>query len=548
MSDFLRALGRLMTASAVLASLLTGCRETKEDEASLRRHEVTKQIDRLSEEVVKLRRKVEGALNVEGVRRPHAPAAEADRGVATQADLERALNPLRQDLMDLALTVNRLAPRKASASPERSFRTGVSSSGEIVSIQVTHPLRNRTVTIRNRGQDVVVNPRVIANGRRDWFSTASVLHDALKPGMSDREKAIAIWEFLRDNRLHGYPAHDAIEVHDPVRFLNVYGYGFCDDSATNFMLLAEQAGLQARVWGLEGHVVPEAYFDGAWHMLDPDGEVYYLDDDGKTISSVETLQKRPDIIRKYGSPFYSDTEKLVSTYTTAADNEVSTFYREVSETRHTMGILLRPGESLMRSWDNWGKYFAERYLDEPKRYGNGKLVFEPIFAEDLFRKGAEAVDGIRAESARDGWALVPAQSGKVGTLVYRFASPYPILDGTVEVDREVRGGGRVEVAFSETGESWQTVWSADSTGASEVPIGGHIRNGYGRPVYAYLLRLSLSASEGAAVRVHRLRFSSDIQVAPQALPALETGENRVLYVDDTPGSRDVEIGFEYDEE
>ena len=121
---------------------------------------------------------------------------------------------------------------------------------------------NRSITLSNIGEDVVVNPWVTVGGVKDWFSTSRILDEILQPGMTNREKALAIWAFLVDNRYHDQPAHTGIETHDPVRFLNVYGYGFCDDSATNLLVLCESAGIPARVWGLSGHVVPEAYFEG----------------------------------------------------------------------------------------------------------------------------------------------------------------------------------------------------------------------------------------------------------------------------------------------
>ena len=46
-----------------------------------------------------------------------------------------------------------------------------------------------------------------------------------------------------------------------LRFLNIYGFGYCDDSAVSFSVLAEKAGLKSRVWDLSGHVAPEVFYD-----------------------------------------------------------------------------------------------------------------------------------------------------------------------------------------------------------------------------------------------------------------------------------------------
>ena len=98
------------------------------------------------------------------------------------------------------------------------------------------------------------------------------------------------------------------------------------------------------------------------------------------------------------------------------------------------------------------------------------------------------------------------------------------------------------MAFSETGDKWIELWTSngDSNINTTVPIGGHFRNGYGRPTYAYYLKLTLNG------QIQNLIFQSDIQVAPQSLPLLQTGKNSVHYLDDTQGSRKVRIAFGYD--
>ena len=518
------------------------------DTQPVSREALKREAERLRGELVRLRRKVDALSGEEAVDRSGPQSGLSDAGTATDADLDRALTSVRQNLADLTLAVNRLTPG-GPPRPGKSHRKRVSESGAVYRIRPKGEVQNRTVTIQNRGQDVVVNPRVVVNGRRDWFSAASILKEALEPGMSKREVAIAIWRFLKDNRYHNHPGrHD--EVCDPVRFLNVYGYGLCGVSATNFMLLCEQAGLKARVWGLSGHVVPEAHFDGSWHMLDPDGEIYYLDDDGETISSVATLEQRSDIIRKYPSPYYTDADNLVRIYTTTEDNRRVPHYEKPPGSWHTLSYTLRPGESLMRSWDNWGRYFVvdRKWPADPARYGNGRWTFEPVFKGGLFRKGAESVRGVRVEQTDGGRALAPSRPGRQGVLVYRFASPYPFLDGTVEVAGEIEGKGRLGVAFSEDGEVWQTVWSEKSAGRirAGIPMGRYFPNGYLQPVYTYFLKVTLSAPEGGGVQVRRLQFSSDVQVAPHSLPALEAGENEVRYVDETAKERDVEVVFGYD--
>ena len=502
----------------------------------------------LARETEQLRRKVvanlTGAPSLQPL--PYPPKITSE-GPATDADLDNALNPVKQSLMELVLTVNQLNRKPEPAQPELEHRQRSTDSDVTYEIPLTGAVFNWTVTITNRGKTVVVNPRVIVNGRRDWFSTSTILNEILRPDMSDREKALAIWTFVTANRRHDDPCHKGIELIEPVRLFNIYGYGFCKHAAAALAILAESAGLRARVWELAGHVVPEVYFEGGWRMLDPDHKVYYFEDDGKTIAGVETLEVRPDLIRKRGGK--TEAEELVKIYTSTGDNHVSSgWYPEIAKAiaknPHTMGYSLRRGESLMRSWSNWGKYFSALYYHEPEVYANGRFIYAPEFASDRGLEGAEAAANVHVTLAQGTWVLAPATPERTGDIVYRFSSPYPFVDAAVELQGTIPTGARMQLSFSENGGNWRTVWtSGRGTQTREtIRTGGCLRNGYGRPLYTYFLKLSLSGT----AQVRSLRFTSDIQVAPLSLPALESGKNVVRYVDETSASRDVEIVFAYD--
>jgi hypothetical protein len=505
---------------------------------------VQREVDRLAKEVNFLRKQTEGLTG-----KP-APDAVHDgvpkpQGAATEEDFQQTFNRLRREVVDLAIALNRLRSTDESGPASSRRSRTVTATSSAYTIKADRLSRNRSVTIRNVGDDLVVNAQLTVNGKKRWFTTGDILKEVLDAEMTDREKAIALWSFLKDNRYHDQPAHNDIETHDPVRYLNVYGYGFCDDSATNFMALAEAAGLNARVWGLSGHVVPEAFFDGGWHMLDPDGEIYYLDDDSENISSVKTLEQRPDIIRRYPSPFYTDADMLVRIYTTTDDNRISEWYRDKSETVHRMDYVLRPGESISRSWDNRGLYFSSRYLGEPRRYGNGRFTFEPVFSDSLYRKGTQ-VKSLKTQRMDGAVALSVAASAKRGTIVVPIASPYPVLSGKVLVSGEVGTGGRLDIQFSEDGGEWSSILTESDAGTFETEVSTRpfLRNGHGSPVYSYRLKFALRRP----CRIDHVSIESDFQHAPQALPELIAGSNRVMYSDETKGGRAVQIIFRFDEE
>ena len=502
----------------------------------------------LNRGVDSLRTQIETMTGVSAPPRPSAPALPY-LGVATDEEAVTVLNHLRARLVDLAMLANQLKAREPVLAAKRSLRVGFTEPGAIEQVVIDHLTANRSITLINRGSENVINPQVIVNGQKNWFDNDLLLNEIIKPGMSDRDKAVAIWRFIVDNRIHDTPAHPAIELHDPVRWLNIYGYGFCDDAATNFMRLVEKAGFKARIWGLSGHVVPEVWYDNGWHLLDPDGEIYYLEDDNQTIASVETLEQRADLIRRQQGGFYRDIDMMIEHYTTTDNNRLAPWYTKSSETDHTMGFRLRPGESLMRSWSNWGLYFTAGYLEEPKRYGNGRFLFEPVFKDDLYQQGSEQSDGLMVKLRDEAMVLTTAESASNGTLVYRFQSPYPYLSGNVQLTGEIAKEGMIQIEFSEQGKVWQIVEALDQAGSVDqtIPLQGYFRNGYGRPFYSYFIRLTLQSSPVGATTLSVLQYRSDIQLAPHALPTLQAGENTIQYRDDTPGRRDLEVLFEYDD-
>jgi len=146
------------------------------------------------------------------------------------------------------------------------------------------------------------------------------------------------------------------------------------------------------------------------------------------------------------------------------------------------------------------------------------------------------------------WVIGPERANLDGVLIYRFSSPYPVLDGTIEIEALVQGNGALELAFSENGKVWQKVWQSMSKGKLDttISLNEYFRNRKTRPVYIYLLKLFIPAAIDAVVRISRLSYTGEIQLAPHALPTLEKRINQVRYIDETKGKTGVEIELTYD--
>ena len=137
-----------------------------------------------------------------------------------------------------------------------------------------------------------------------------------------------------------HPALGAIR--DPGGLLKRGESAFCGVISYVLMQMALQAGIRPRHVGLNGHVVMEAWYDGEWHMYDPDFEVVPLDDSGSVLS-VAALSRNEGMIRKvYAGKSGSSLalEKLVKIMTSRDDNSFVS-YPPGSQFEWKSQVLLR---------------------------------------------------------------------------------------------------------------------------------------------------------------------------------------------------------------
>lgn len=191
------------------------------------------------------------------------------------------------------------------------------------------PADVQRVTITNQ-HPVPVFVRLTRPGWPDLTTAETILESIHDVGMTDEEKALAIYEFVKAWRTHWHPPYESEEMHDPVKLIGVYGYGFCDDASRAIEQLATRAGLRARVWELEDHVVSEIYFDGRWHIFDADLERTYDHPDGH-LASVEELAADPSLDWLYGHLYSSTHDNVIS-----PANKLSS---------HSLALKLAPGDS-----------------------------------------------------------------------------------------------------------------------------------------------------------------------------------------------------------
>lgn len=355
----------------------------------------------------------------------------------------------------------------------------------------------RSVRLDNTGETDVVNPWLVVNGKRNWRTVADIVREALAfygdpAAMSDREKARAIWEFFRRHRFHATTGD--LDVRDPVKMLNVYGFALCGDNAPVLMELWRAAGLPARRGYPIAHCVSETWYDGGWHMMDADESILFLDRDNRTILPEQAVARDHDLSKR---AYPSQSLPALYNYdgTHAGDFP--------SHEQHRMDFTLRPGESI-----EWRFGQGEKF-----HYAPNPVLFL-LENADLHRWGPNAWATLR----NGRWTYTPRAAGP-----WKMRLPYVLLGG------RVRAAAGSAFSASYDGRDWKP-----------VPPDGRLDFLFphpGDPHYEYVLRRDAGAGP--------FTIENEFQVAPLAMPALELGANRVQYTDQSNGARSVRITFDW---
>jgi hypothetical protein len=416
------------------------------------------------------------------------------------------------------------------------------------------------------------SPRVVSQHVPDTFSLADYRNYPAWRNLTGQDLALAVWRAFVDPETgvaHFQPIREGPDpvdwefrlIRDPIKMLNVYGYGFCGAFGPTTAGLFEAMGFeQARAVSIPGcnHMVTEVWYDGAWHYFDTDLRGVLFRRDGKTIASVEEVRAQLDLwlnpSRKI-TPFFPDAapnlERLARSY---AARPASYCYHW-SMSGATMDFRLRKGESLTRWWrpqgGRWSHQeedlendFFRNLIQKPPygaktnhpgfsiwTHGNGLFDYRPTLRKGSrdFEDGVFSHRGV--ELTAQGLAL--ARDGE-GEAVFEVLSPYVIvpLVGDLDTradDREAsvvtfESAGRVTVSISlDFGRSFREVKTVTAPGTTALDLTPYLRERY-----QYLVKFSLAGRRGET-RLAALGIRTWVQVAPISLPRLKRGVNHLEY-------------------
>lgn len=212
-----------------------------------------------------------------------------------------------------------------SSAPEQQAIRLTNTSAESVSFSLTHNGHTAFATMDDLVAAIANSPDEIAN---EPFPRKA-------------------WRFVRDNTYHAAPIITQQWMLAAAPTLNSFGWGYCSNVAATLVQIANARGYPARMWALNGHVVPEIYIAERWQMYDPDLAVYYIDQTGR-VAGVEQLSTDPTIVSAPTSPLLPASSGAYGTYVaniygTTSDNNVEAVS---SDSFHGARIELPAGASL----------------------------------------------------------------------------------------------------------------------------------------------------------------------------------------------------------
>ena len=432
-----------------------------------------------------------------------------------------------------------------------------------------------------RAGDVVRTPRLVSEHVVDCTSVETIIAGIIKPDMTPRQKAEAVYEFVRQYRWHWGPSHEGPEsrrgdfeygiIYDPVNLIAVYGYGYCFQTAGVLESLYRAAGLEARRVGLTGHTTCEVFYDGAYHFYDSDQQGFCRLADGQSVASIADLERDPLALilnqPNKSTPYFPAganprvpyESKVIATSLFAARYNHHFMWGKYDVAHRMDDLTLAPGMKFVRYFEPKGAwYYVPKdnegdmkmgYLDaavgpaDPfsnKTYGNGVLQWQP----DLSSATNEYRAGVWQDSniAQDEHGIRPTEAGSPAYAIFRVRLPYVIVGwpgswtenkpvGAAVVAAKIlcaRPGDRVAISVSiDGGATWKKVWKSPNicdtkalVDLSEQVVGQ----------YEYLVRLELSArKQPADCRVDQLTINTTFQCNPAALPALRDGRTKMRF-------------------
>lgn len=415
----------------------------------------------------------------------------------------------------------------------------------------------RYIKIMNQDSITAQGPKLIMNKRGNWYSRQEIIEEALGNAQSGKEKSLALFEFLRRNRVHMDPAEHGHndETHEPVKVLAVYGYGLCDDAAYSTKALANEAGVGAIEWGITAHNVAEVMFSPNKSLTDPDVEVYYPDyNNSDLVGKIELAEDRYLVSRvhHYGrnQPFLmSRSRHLASMYVNFADL-VTRF-----TPHHNLYYNLLPGQQVTFTWDRQAyehRVFGVATSENMWKHVIANAVWDHTLdaKHPGFKYQYSDIQNIKVDTSGVSPVFSPVDSEFAGEFIFRVSHPFPQLDHNLYFQLNLPGAGdSVRVDWSVDSVQWEnaSVFSGPFNGTDSCSLYNQVGPLVNLALYTGYIRVRVFQSDSLIpAGIDSLHLQTRVQLSQNFLPALRIGNNDLKFTrqDTLSGSMRIDIGWQ----
>ena len=207
-------------------------------------------------------------------------------------------------------------------------------------------------------------PRVVSPHRADAYSMQTFAEFPRWRGLRGDALAWEVYQYLADTHSGLFHVNEVLEgddalgeyriVRDPVKIINVYGYGFCGLLGPVMAgVWEDMGGGPARTVTLPdwAHVVSEVFYDDTWHYVDVDVRAVFRRADG-SLASLADARRDPGLWVNRG-PLFFPNDALEPTRQVYQRTRVENYYG-FNQSGHTLDYVLRQGESFTRWWTPQG--------------------------------------------------------------------------------------------------------------------------------------------------------------------------------------------------
>ncbi len=422
----------------------------------------------------------------------------------------------------------------------------------------------------------VCNLKVLSDASPDYTDMPSMIHSITGKWPTVPEKLYAMfwWNHVARRQVPPMYQH-GLEVTDPIRQFNDYGYTQCSTISGINCGIWHNMGFPVKYWDIAGHTVPEVQYDGHWHMYDDSMCNIYFTCDGQRVAGIE------DIRQELGCPASGGkVEKyhLVLYHPLSATNTGVTGFATGAEACRSLSDLagcFRNGGWVwwMNGWDTGHRYILNLKSNEiytryytrldapdpkvaaaPNVWKNDPRFFVPNPATPSKDQpdpeafvGARHIRGtgqwdyqpsLSASDAKDYYSLTnvaieqpsglrPERAGRLAEAVFKVQGANVIASQEIDaslVRRSVDDQASIAVS-TDAGGHWNTVWTASATGRIPAKL-TLIKEVNG--AYEVLVRIRMTAKANASDLVlNRLHLRTFTQVNSKTQPRLNIGRNTI---------------------